>query len=492
MANSTVLFLRRDEAEMKMVFEVNVEYPSGCTASYLQPGFRDTSLFVAFKNCVPLWIRLYNTPFTSEQSYLDLLQGKKVIVLAGHDAYEEEDIFYAYTNNDNDLEFLSINYGDTWALPATDIGSCHAVTDLHSLSTSANTSTLDVIVDCLDSAGSKLRYLVYGIHNEGIDRVLAVNEVEGEPHASEDGAFVAITLQDGDVYSLIVYEVANILGTPASINFMEPFTMKFLQSGGLTILMVLREGENVEKMDVSSFISSNGLEGRVSIPGAAVTSCVQCTSVEIITGNILMTSVWNQDTLFYDLLYMGLESDSLVPSRIAQVSTEPLVFSFVQFPIELTPITESTETESSSLEIETSTAESAKPTSTSGPTTSWKESPSSQPQPLTHPGVIVGWVALCVTSTLCLIVAGVVVLLCVCHKSRCTPKYPKQEVDGDMTPEAATNFARGQIVTTSIQIVPSTMPMQETEDVGYMTSSDSQPSTRTSTPQGTPLVDRKE
>lgn len=511
MKNSSVAFLRRDEAEMRMVFDRHVEYPEGqgCRASYLQPGFRDTSLFVAFENCVPLRIHIYSSPFTSEQTYHDLLQGRKVIVLAAQDAYGEEDVFYAYINDGNDVEFISVGYGDLWALPATDIGSCSVVKDLHSLSTSANTSTLDVIVDCLDSANNEQRYLVYGIYNEGIDRDFAVSMVEGEPHTSEDGAFLA-QLQEGNVYSLFVYEVASILSTPAQINFMEPFTIKFLQSGDLTILVILREGEDVEMIDVPLFTSSHGLQGRVSIPGATITSCDQCTAVEIIAGNVLMISVWNPDTLFYDLLYVELESDSLTPSCIPQVSSEPLVFSFVQFPVELTSTAaESTETESST---ETSTAESAE-TNRGQTTSSEKESPTS---PLTHPGAIAGWVV-ALLLILCLVIGATV---CACwhkpHKKGNLSKHGKrskflpppviivsetsaeylQGKDGVglMTPKSATSLGHGEIVTAPMQVISKPMHAQETavqaDDNGYMTSStNSQPSTRTPTPQGTPLAD---
>ena len=306
---------------------IELEYPSdgegGCLPDHLLGDGQQ--IYVAFQGaCVLLRVQVIGCdPFEVQKGleFEQRLSGKEVIVSAGEDSNEDERVFFVFATDDRDEVVLISADGTTSSFPATDIdASCTTLGAFHPLPTlTTDPSKIGFVVNCADSAGRALRYIVfYDGYEQEVAHSNSVSEAGGEVRTSGDGAFLSVSLHsDNDVNPLLLYDVANIHRTPASIRFDEPFCTQFLQDGNTTYLVLSRIGHNLQLGNAAVITSSFGAEGWVEIPSTTVTSRYPCPYTEIRDG-YLMVFVYNGQTHQFDLCYTKIGSDRVfVVSRVA-------------------------------------------------------------------------------------------------------------------------------------------------------------------------------
>lgn len=362
--NASVGFLCEDGRALE-----DVAYPSGCRGAYFESLWQ--VLYVGFDQpgCSPLKIELTGDglqPFGATQEYQEGLAGKMVVVSRGEDPSFEDTIFYSYIDSGR-LVHKSADDGTEFRISASIIGSCDALTDLHHFSNER--PTIDIIVDCADSAGASRRYLVRAFFDFNVEEVLPISAATGRPWASQDGQFLAVFISGGNTHSIVLYRTSNFQSPiPVNYDYNGPLPhIKFLRAeDGHNYLAILREGNDVELLDLERlFTQGNSLEeSRVQFPRTTVDSCTPtCPYSEIVSEDLFMVAVWNRERLQFDLRAIQLSTGDVatIPSGS---STSP-VFAFVR--LQLVPVVTPSPTASSTVVTPTTTA--IQPTLTDLPST---------------------------------------------------------------------------------------------------------------------------
>ena len=399
-----MIFLREDPKLMQMLSYVHIPYPENCKATYLIPNGR--IIEVAFEHCSPLIVDTSKSPFKSTQRFPEL-NGKKVIISHGY--YLDGVIsWYIFINDDGDIVLKSSTDGREMVLETQRIRSCSRASHLYPLEIESTDGVIKFIVNCTTSPAESSRYIVKYDAYDDILNYFAMREL-GDLIPSQNGEILAIVALENNVHSLMLLNTSNPLQTPARENFDAPVTVRFLNPNG-TLLVLYKEGENLQIIDVQLFMSTRGQEGTTIEPGTVVKSLDPIPPpVMNIDDSYVMMTVWNEDELFFDVKYRQLGIDSVTSTGIIpSVSSNLPLLSFLRTAPRDPPTTNLTISSSTTSSLTTSSSTTSSLSTSSSTTATAEPTRSAQGSPVI--AYVLGSIAivvvllalLCLTCIVCI------------------------------------------------------------------------------------------